>query len=106
MNENYSFTEIEIEIDGRVYMCSGELSFEYEPGEPDEPMGYWGATPGHGPSATDIEIICLDEASWCDDEDNEFDASGELHIAETIKDHIVEHFMDNQDVLTEHYERI
>ena len=98
----FDFEDIEVTLDdGRLFMCRGELEFEYEPAEPDEPWGYWGATPGHGASANDIEITEV-YADHYDDDDN-------LHVAteaeyKEIKELLVVYYTDKNWLITESYE--
>ena len=104
MSETYGFYNVEVIIDGKEYMCSGEVEFEYEPGEPDEKWGHHGATPGYGPEASSIYVTCMDEVSWEDDK-------GVLHTdmndfpMDDIKADIESHFDDNQDELIDSVEK-
>tara|TARA_A200000159_G_C7155061_1_gene268851 strand:- start:90 stop:410 length:321 start_codon:yes stop_codon:yes gene_type:complete len=98
----YTINDIEITIpSGKLFMCSGELDFEYEPGEPDEPWGHWGATPGYASQATSIEVTELE----CDYEDD----AGKLHQPtkeerKAIEEAIVQYYEDNNELITESYE--
>jgi hypothetical protein len=98
----FNFNDIEITIpSGKLFMCSGELEFEYEAGEADEPWGHWGATPGYASQATSIEVTELE----CDYEDED----GKLHQptkdeVKAIEQAIVLYYEDNNELITESYE--
>jgi hypothetical protein len=98
----YKFYDIEITIDEELYMCTGTISFEYEPGEPDEPWGYHGATPGYASSANDIDVLNLASAVWCDEFGQPYDKS--LIMRSEICDAIVDYFENNNSILTDEVE--
>lgn len=104
MSESYAFYHVEVIIDGKEYMCSGEVEFEYEPGEPDEKWGYHGATPGYGPSASSICVTCMDEVSWEDDKRVLHTDMNDFPM-DDIKADIESHFDDNQDELIDSVEK-
>ena len=103
MSDTYGFSDIEAIVDGKLYMCHGEINYEYEPGEPDEKWGYFGATPGYASQATGLSVQCLDEVSHEDEK-------GKLHTdmnefpLDQIKAEIVSWFQENNTIITQYHE--
>ena len=103
MTFTYNFEDLEITLgEGFEFSCTGEVEFEYEAGEPDEPWGYWGATPGCASSASGIECIDLDAVTW-DAQDKEVKPT-EKELKE-LKESVEVYFLDNQEILTEDVEK-
>ena len=100
----YTFEEIEIEIDGEIYMISGDINYEYESAEADEPFGYWGATPGYSSCAHDIEVISITRATWCDEHGVEHDFAQDLSMLKNLNRGVISYFEQNNSILTEDYE--
>lgn len=119
----YTFEEVEIDISKffahakMIIVCNGEVDYEYEPGEPDEPWGHWGATPGCAAQADGIVVTSIDEATWEDENGKLHDlvkkignanSEAQEHVYKEmlkwVEESIVTYFEDNNEILTQDYE--
>jgi hypothetical protein len=94
------YHELEIALDGEVYQCSGELEYEYNPGD----RGDWGSAPISA-HASDIKVLTLDEVTMdADNEDGYIWVEPSSELAEKLCKYIVDTYEEDDSELVDEWE--
>jgi hypothetical protein len=93
---SYEFEDVHVDAldDDHVFVCAGEVEYSIDWGEPDEPWGYWGATPGTAPQ---VEVEGWDISDITDYDGNDQSLRFNEHKAwmEQLQDEILKQIHDD-----------
>ena len=95
------YHDIPVQVDGEIYQCSGELEYEYNPGD----RGDWGSAPISA-HTSDIKVLTLDEVTKDADNEDGYISINEpsSELTEKLCNAIVSTFENDDSVLVEEWE--
>lgn len=97
----HNYHDIPVQVDGEIYQCSGELEYEYNPGD----RGDWGSPPVYA-HTSDIKVLTLDEVTKDADNEDGYISINEpsSELTEKLCSAIVSTFENDDSVLVEEWE--